>query len=187
MSHRAKNALLCASVLLAGGHFSVPAMAADEHERSRAEGRPEARPAGRSAPRPDVGAARPAFDGRGQVLDQRYNHGPYYPPAGTVLNSLPDGYRPYFRSNDRYYFNSGVWHAPRGPGFVVVRPPVGLVISGSRQSSKPPISSSAIIGRRVKPDSIRHNPVAVHRKTSTARETTTIAPCLRACRAAATK
>lgn len=46
-----------------------------------------------------------------------------------MLNSLPAGYRPYFRGNDRYYFNSGVWYAPRGPGFVVVRPPVGLVIS----------------------------------------------------------
>ena len=48
---------------------------------------------------------------------------------GTVRPSLPGEYRPYFRGNDRYYFNAGVWYAPRGPGFVVVRPPPGLVIS----------------------------------------------------------
>ena len=58
--------------------------AADEHDRGRAEPRPEARGPGpeRGGPRP--GAARPAFDGRGQVLDSRYNHGRYYPPLGTV-------------------------------------------------------------------------------------------------------
>ncbi|MGO8857112.1 MAG: DUF6515 family protein [Steroidobacteraceae bacterium] len=129
MSHRARTALLSVSMLLAGMHLCVPAAAADERERPRAQIRPEARPEGRAAPRTGAGPARPALDGRGQVLDQRYNHGRYYPPAGTVLNSLPGGYRPYFRGNDRYYFSAGVWYAPRGPGFVVVQPPVGLVIS----------------------------------------------------------
>jgi hypothetical protein len=80
-------------------------------------------------------------DGRGQVLDQRYNHGRYYPPTGTVLATLPSGYRPYFRGADRYYFNGGVWYAPRGPGFVVVRPPPGLVIS-----VLPPYYSTVWIG-----------------------------------------
>ena len=36
---------------------------------------------------------------------------------------------PYYRGGERFYFNAGVWYAPRGPGFVVVRPPPGLVIS----------------------------------------------------------
>ena len=74
-------------------------------------------------------AERPAFDGTGQVLDSRYNHGRYYPPPGTAVRSLPPNYRPYYRGGERYYFNGGIWYAPRGPGFVVVRPPVGLVIS----------------------------------------------------------
>jgi hypothetical protein len=123
--------------------LSAFAAAAEEHERdqARSEGRPAA---GRAAPAPRggvAGAARPAFDGRGQILDQRYNHGRYYPPAGTALTSLPAGYRPYFRGSDRYYFNGGIWYAPRGPGFVVVQPPVGLVIS-----VLPPYYSTVWIG-----------------------------------------
>jgi hypothetical protein len=62
-------------------------------------------------------------------LDSRYNHGRYYPPAGTVRTSLPDGYRPYYRGGNRYYFSGGIWYAPRGAGFVVIAPPPGLVIS----------------------------------------------------------
>jgi hypothetical protein len=134
-------ASLSVSVLLIGVQLSAVASAAQEHERSGAEPRaeghhPSAAPrpadAGRpmAGPRPGVaGAGRPAFDGHGQVLDQRYNHGHYYPPIGTVRTSLPGDYRPYYRGRDRYYFNGGIWYAPRGPGFVVVAPPPGLVIS----------------------------------------------------------
>jgi hypothetical protein len=75
------------------------------------------------------------------VLDQRYNHGRYYPPSGTVFNSLPSGYRPYYRGSDRFYFSGGIWYAPRGPGFVVIQPPVGLVIS-----VLPPYYSTVWIG-----------------------------------------
>ncbi|HSY97426.1 MAG TPA: DUF6515 family protein, partial [Steroidobacteraceae bacterium] len=100
---------------------------ADEHDRGRAEPRAEARGPERGGPRP--GAARPSFDGRGQVLDSRYNHGRYYPPMGTVRPFLPEGYRPYYRGGNRYYFSGGIWYAPRGPGFIVVAPPPGLVIS----------------------------------------------------------
>jgi hypothetical protein len=95
------------------------ANAADEHDR--------ARPPERAAPHP--AAARPALDGRGQVLDSRFNHGRYYPALGSVRPDLPGGYRPYFHGSDRFYFSGGVWYAPRGPGFVVVTPPAGLVIS----------------------------------------------------------
>jgi hypothetical protein len=124
MSKTLKIASLSLCMLSWGIQAGAPATAADEHDR----GRPEERaPAARAAPRPGVG--RPAFDGRGQVLDSRYNHGRYYPQVGTVRPSLPDGYRPYYRGGDRYYFSGGIWYAPRGPGFVVIAPPPGLVIS----------------------------------------------------------
>lgn len=123
MSKTFKFALLSASLLLWGAQVSTLAVAADEHDHGRAEQRPEAR-----GPAARPGAARPAFDGRGQVLDSRYNHGRYYPPRGTIRGSLPDGYRPYYRGGNRYYFSGGIWYAPRGPGFVVIAPPVGLVI-----------------------------------------------------------
>ena len=38
-------------------------------------------------------------------------------------------YRPVLSRREPYYFSGGIWYAPRGPGFVVVRPPPGLVIS----------------------------------------------------------
>ena len=112
---------LCALLGVQALHIAA---AADEHERARVE-RPEGRPNAVRGP----GPGRPTFDGRGQVLDGRYNHGRYYPPFGTVRPGLPSTYRPYYRGGERFYFDGGVWYAPRGPGFVVVRPPRGLVIS----------------------------------------------------------
>ena len=130
MSRTAKIAMLSACMLLAGIQASLPAGAAEEHDRGRAEPRQDARTAPPGRPTTARSAIRgPAFDGRGQVLDSRYNHGRYYPPRGTVLRSLPDGYRPYYRGGSRYYFSGGIWYAPRGPGFVVIAPPPGLVIS----------------------------------------------------------
>jgi len=122
MSQTLKIALLSVSLLLGGIQASMLAAAADEHDRGRADARAPA-----AAPRGAPG--RPAYDGRGQVLDSRYNHGRYYPPMGTVRPSLPEGYRPYYRGGSRYYFSGGIWYAPRGPGFVVIAPPPGLVIS----------------------------------------------------------
>jgi hypothetical protein len=128
MNKTLKIALLSASMLLWGIQAGTSA-AADERDRGAA--RPEARsPAPGRAPmtRPGV-PGRGSFDGRGQQLDSRYNHGRYYPPMGTIRPSLPDGYRPYYRGGSRYYFSGGAWYAPRGPGFVVIAPPPGLVIS----------------------------------------------------------
>jgi hypothetical protein len=128
MNKTLKIALLSASMLLWGIQASTLA-AADERDRA---GRPETRssaPPGRTpVARPGV-PGRGSFDGRGQQLDNRYNHGRYYPPRGSIRPSLPDGYRPYYRGGNRYYFSGGAWYAPRGPGFVVIAPPPGLVIS----------------------------------------------------------
>jgi hypothetical protein len=124
MDRALKIALLSVSLLFWGVAASTLAAAADEPNRA-----PAARPAAaRPGPAPRPNGARPTFDGRGQVLDSRYNHGRYYPSAGTARATLPEGYRPYFHGGNRYYFSGGVWYAPRGPGFVVIAPPVGLVV-----------------------------------------------------------
>ncbi len=105
-----------------------------------------ARPSAPSAhPAQPGGGARPAapvhYDGRGQVLDARYNHGRYYAPVGTVARTLPGEYRAYYHRGAPYYFSGGVWYAPRATGFVVVAPPVGLVIA-----ALPPYYSTLWIG-----------------------------------------
>jgi len=124
-----KIALLSMAMALWGMQASAPAAAAEAQPAARPEARaPGPRPPAQApAPRPPQG--RPAYDGRGQVLDSRYTHGRYYPPVGTVRPGLPEGYRPYYRGGNPYYFSGGIWYAPRGPGFVVVAPPPGIVIS----------------------------------------------------------
>lgn len=68
-------------------------------------------------------------DGRGFVLDNRYNHGHYYPARGVVVGSLPEGYRAFtWRDGSRFYFNAGIWYAPGPGGFIVTRPPIGLFV-----------------------------------------------------------
>src|ERR1700722_16213772 len=61
--------------------------------------------------------------GRGEVLDNRYNHGHYYPPSGAVVRALPGGYRPYYYRGSRFYFSGGIWYAPGPYGFVVTPAP----------------------------------------------------------------
>jgi hypothetical protein len=68
-------------------------------------------------------------DARGMVLDNRYNHGHYYPPRGQIVRALPEGYRPYVFGGNRFYFSAGVWYAPGPYGFVVTRPPFGLFVT----------------------------------------------------------
>ncbi len=53
---------------------------------------------------------RPArvIDGRGLILDSRYDHGHYYPAIGVSVRVLPEGYRPYFFGGHPYYFCAGV-------------------------------------------------------------------------------
>jgi hypothetical protein len=109
----------------AAGHAAPPPRPAAPSRPAAAAPRPAFAPAGRPGFSPP--AAR--FDGRGQVLDARYNHGRYYAPVGTSVRALPPDYRPYYHRGAPYYFSGGVWYAPRGPGFVVVTPPLGLSIA----------------------------------------------------------
>jgi hypothetical protein len=123
MNHATKLGLIAlTAALLLGSQAGSPVNAAAEHVHI---GRPGTR----------------VMDGRGQVLDSRYNHGYYYPALGASVRVLPHGYRPYFFGGRSYYFYGGVWYAPSGPGFVVVRPPVGMVIS-----ALPPYYSTVWIG-----------------------------------------
>jgi hypothetical protein len=46
-----------------------------------------------------------------------------------VVHELPIGYRPYFFHGSHLYFAGGVWYAPGPQGFVVTRPPAGLVVT----------------------------------------------------------
>ena len=128
-----KIAALSVSMLVFGAGAIQIASAADEHGRPEPNReqreRPENRAPSQNRPGQFRGPGRPGFDSRGQVLDSRYNHGRYYPPFGTSRPSLPEGYRPYYRGRDRFYF-SGVSHTRRVvQGSSSCGRPSGLVIS----------------------------------------------------------
>jgi hypothetical protein len=120
MTQTVRLAVVALTAGLASVSQCAPARAADEHEHF------------------DRGRV---VDGRGHVLDDRYNHGHFYPARGASVRVLPEGYRPYFFGGRSFYFSAGVWYAPGPAGFVVVRPPVGVVIS-----VLPPYYSTVWIG-----------------------------------------
>ncbi len=139
-SYRTPASLVIAAALIGATLCSV-SIAQEPHGGGRPEGgggghaegpRPSAPAPRPAAPPPAFHGAPPAashYDGRGQVLDGRYNHGRYYAPVGTVAHTLPGEYRAYYHRGAPYYFSGGVWYAPRGPGFVVVTPPIGMSIA----------------------------------------------------------
>ena len=141
-SHWALITLVTA--LFAGG-MSVEAMA-QEHDREHGGEHGEARPGPGRAEAPHAALHEQPErwrepDGHGRVLDNRYNHGHYYPEFGSFHTALPADYHPYYRGGSRYFFSGGIWYAPRGAGFIVVRPPAGLIIS-----VLPPYYSTVWIG-----------------------------------------
>jgi len=118
-----KIAALALGLSLVGVQLSLPAGA---QEREHAERGAPGRGAEFHGAPPHAGPAR--IDGRGQVLDGRYNHGHYYPAFGASVRALPVGYRPVYFHGSPFYFSAGVWYGPGPGGFVVVRPPFGVVI-----------------------------------------------------------
>ena len=54
----------------------------------------------------------------------------YYPPRrGYVVHQLPPRHRVVHHHGHRYYYGGGAWYRPYDGRYVVVDPPVGLVVS----------------------------------------------------------
>ncbi len=74
---------------------------------------------------PDSDRGHPSADFR---LDDRYRHDQYYPRRGYVVNQLPPPHRRLRYRNEDFYFYGGVWYRPSGRRFVVIAPPIGIVV-----------------------------------------------------------
>ena len=103
----------------AAAHTSGPAHAPAPSHAEHAPG-----PAGHPAP----GAAAARYTSPHWRLDNRYNHDRYYPARGYVVNVLPVGNIGITFGGVRYYHHAGVWFRSRGPRYIVVAPPFGIVI-----------------------------------------------------------
>jgi hypothetical protein len=65
----------------------------------------------------------------GEHYDARFSHNHYYANRGVVVSSVPvGGAWVTARAGGRFYYSGGVWYAARGPGFVVVGPPLGVFV-----------------------------------------------------------
>ncbi|MGD8784636.1 MAG: hypothetical protein PVG75_09365 [Thioalkalispiraceae bacterium] len=60
--------------------------------------------------------------------DKRYHHDRYYPRSGIRLKILPRRHYPIRYRDSLYYFSAGIWYRSSGGVYVVVRPPLGIVV-----------------------------------------------------------
>jgi hypothetical protein len=60
--------------------------------------------------------------------DRRNGHDHVYPDRGSVVHAPPHGALVVNYAGVSYRFHDGVWYEPRGPAFMVVTPPIGLLV-----------------------------------------------------------
>ena len=60
--------------------------------------------------------------------DTRHGHDHVYPDRGSVVREVPRGALVVNYAGLSYRFFDGTWLEPRGPAFMVVSPPIGLVV-----------------------------------------------------------
>jgi hypothetical protein len=112
------GALACALVLVV---TALPAVAAP----GRDDGRDDGRDRGRQGPEQRAPRHRaPA----GRWFDGGHDHARHYPSTGVRLHALPGRVPPIAWRGSNFWFSSGVWYGPAAGGYVVVRPPYGIVV-----------------------------------------------------------
>ena len=61
--------------------------------------------------------------------DTRFGHDHFYPDRGALIKAVPKGAAIINYAGLAFRFHDGVWYEPRGTDFMVVAPPIGLVVS----------------------------------------------------------
>lgn len=64
----------------------------------------------------------------GTHVDKRHGHDHVYPDRGAVIRDLPQGSTPVNYAGIAYQFVGGVWYQRQGPAYIVVAPPIGLIV-----------------------------------------------------------
>jgi hypothetical protein len=61
--------------------------------------------------------------------DTRFGHDHSYPDRGAIVREVPKDAAVVSYAGTSYRFHDGVWLEPRGPVFMVVAPPIGLIVA----------------------------------------------------------
>jgi hypothetical protein len=59
--------------------------------------------------------------------DIRHGHDHFYPDRGAIVRDLPAGTIGTSYAGVSYRYHDGIWLEPRGPAYMVIAPPIGLV------------------------------------------------------------
>ena len=62
--------------------------------------------------------------------DGKHHHNHYYPRHGYYAKGISTGAYATFYFGNRYWYDDGIWYSPYNSGYVVVRPPYGVVVTG---------------------------------------------------------
>jgi hypothetical protein len=65
---------------------------------------------------------------RHEHIDARHQHNHSYLDRGVVVTAVPRGAYSVRFSGGRYWFHGGVWYRAEGPRFIVIAPPVGILV-----------------------------------------------------------
>ena len=89
---------------------------------------PASQPSANSPPQPQRLAAAETFVPYHVHRDVRNGHDHVYPDRGALVRDLPRGALVINYAGVTYRFHDGVWLEPRGPAFMVIAPPIGLLV-----------------------------------------------------------
>jgi hypothetical protein len=62
--------------------------------------------------------------------DTHFGHDHFYPDRGSIIREVPKDAATVSYAGLSYKFHDGIWYEPRGPAFMVIAPPIGLVVQG---------------------------------------------------------
>ncbi len=81
------------------------------------------------AQNPDERRTEEQYETYHKHYDRHHGHNHAYPDRGAIFRDAPRGAILVNYAGVSYRFADGVWFEPRGPAFIVVNPPIGLVVS----------------------------------------------------------
>ena len=61
-------------------------------------------------------------------VDRRYGHDHVYPDRGAVVRDVPRGAATVNYAGLSFRFAGGIWYQRQGPAYIVVAPPIGVVV-----------------------------------------------------------